>query len=79
MKSCCPQDFLCYFVLMEFISFRSSNAKALKLFSITSYNGVHILCFKEPKSPQATVFNKTLNNSSKQLHIDGALEMDIPR
>jgi len=48
MKSCCPQAFLTYFVLMEFISFSSRNTKALKLFSITSYNGVHILCFKEP-------------------------------
>jgi hypothetical protein len=35
MKSCCPQAFLSYFVLMEFISFGSRNTKALKLFSIT--------------------------------------------
>ncbi len=47
MKSCCLQTFLNYFALVEFISFSSRNAKALKLFSITSYSGVHILCFKE--------------------------------
>jgi hypothetical protein len=48
MKSCSPQAFLSYFVLVEFISFGSRNVKAFKLFSITSYNGVHILCVKEP-------------------------------
>jgi hypothetical protein len=48
MKSCSPQAFLSYFALVEFISFGSRNAKAFKLFSITSYSGVHILCFKEP-------------------------------
>jgi hypothetical protein len=48
MKSCSPQTFLNYFAPMEFISFGSRNAKALKLFSITNYSGVHILCFKEP-------------------------------
>ncbi len=48
MKSCCPQAFLNYVVLMEFISFGSRNTKALKLFSSTSYSGVHILYFKEP-------------------------------
>jgi hypothetical protein len=48
MKSCSLQVFLNYFALVEFISFGSKNTKALKLFSITSYNGVHILCFKEP-------------------------------
>jgi hypothetical protein len=50
MKSCSPQAFLSYFAPMEFISFGSRNAKALKLFSATcgSYSGVHILRFKEP-------------------------------
>ncbi len=48
MKSCSPQAFLSYFAPVVFISFASRNAKALKLFSITSYSGVHILCFKEP-------------------------------
>jgi hypothetical protein len=48
MKSCSPQAFLNYFAPVEFISFGSRNAKALKLFSITSYSGVHTLCFKEP-------------------------------
>jgi hypothetical protein len=48
MKSCSPQAFLSYFAPMEFISFGSRNAKALKLLSVTNYSGVHILCFKEP-------------------------------
>jgi hypothetical protein len=48
MKSCSPQAFFNYFALVEFISFGSKNAKAFKLFLITNYSGVHILCFKEP-------------------------------
>jgi hypothetical protein len=48
MKSCFPQTFLSYFALVEFISFGSKNAKAFKLFLVTNYSGVHILCFKEP-------------------------------
>jgi hypothetical protein len=48
MKSCSPQAFLSYFAPVEFISFGSRNTKAFKLFLVTNYIGVHILCFKEP-------------------------------
>jgi hypothetical protein len=48
MKSSSLHAFPNYFAPVEFISFGSRNVKALKLFSVTSYIGVHILCFKEP-------------------------------
>ncbi len=67
MKSCCPQAFLNYFALVEFISFGSRNAKAFKLFSIISYSGVHILCFFGVAATADIGKTTMFNNNNKQI------------